>query len=94
VPLTYYYHGPLPLEALEVNRRVVSLADLAEGHTGVWLVYWNAAAEIHRVTSDPPFRPEDEEDEQAAAWLAGDGPPLLGRTDYVGVTLLHFGGSP
>lgn len=94
VPLSYYYHGPLPLQALEVNRRMTSLSDLAEGHAGVWLVYWNAAADIHRVTSDPPFRPEDEADEQAASWLAGGGPPLLERADYVGVTLLHFGASP
>jgi hypothetical protein len=94
VPLSYYYHGSLPLQALEVNRRMTSLSDLAEGHAGVWLVYWNAAADIHRVTSDPPFRPEDEADEQAASWLAGGGPPLLERADYVGVTLLHFGALP
>lgn len=93
VPLSYYYHGSMPLEAMEVNRQVGSLSELASGHEGVWLVYWNAAADIHRVASDPPFRPEEESDAEAASWLAGQGPPLLERVDYVGVTLLHFGAS-
>jgi hypothetical protein len=68
-------------------------SELASGHEGVWVVYWNAAADIHRVASDPPFRPEEESDAEAASWLAGQGPPLLERVDYVGVTLLHFGAS-
>jgi len=67
---------------------------LARGHDGVWLVYWNAAADIHRVASNPAFRPEAEVEPEAASWLAGEGPPLLERLDYVGVTLLHFGDSP
>jgi len=94
VPLSYYYQGPLALEAMEVNRQVTSLSELARGHDGVWLVYWNAAADIHRVASNPAFRPEAEVEPEAASWLAGEGPPLLERLDYVGVTLLHFGDSP
>jgi mannosyltransferase len=94
VPLSYYYHDSLPLEAMEVNRVVTPLSELARGHDGVWLVYWNAAADIHRVTSTPSFRPEEEQDAEAASWLAGHGPPLLGRVDFVGVTLFHFGAPP
>jgi len=90
VPLSFYYRGDLPLEALEVNRRVESLEDLAAGHTGVWLVYWNAAADAHRVDASPPFDPSDEGDPIAARWTTGAGPRLIERSDFVGVTLFHF----
>jgi mannosyltransferase len=94
VPLSIYYDGPLPLEAMEVNRAVTPLPELAAGHSGIWLVYWNAAADAHRVASDPPFDPDAERDPIAASWLAGQGPALLERVDFVGVTLFHFGNLP
>jgi uncharacterized membrane protein len=92
VPLRYYDPGGLPLEALEVNRRVTSLQDLASGHTGVWMVYWNAAADAHRVASSPPFDPDSEREPTARAWLLGQGPRLLEQHDFVGVTILRFEG--
>jgi uncharacterized membrane protein len=94
VPLSYYYHGTVPIEAMEVNRQVTPLSELARGHEGVWLVYWNASADIHQVASAPAFRAQDEVDPEASAWLGGQGPPLRERVDFVGVTLLHFGASP
>jgi mannosyltransferase len=94
VPLSYYYEGSPPLRALEVNREVASLSALAAGHEGTWLVYWNASADIHRPAASPAFRPEDENDPEAAAWLSGRGPSLVERFDYVGVTVLHFGAQP
>jgi hypothetical protein len=94
VPLSYYYDGSNELQAMEVNRQVTSLSSLAAGHEGTWLVYWNASADIHRPASSPAFRAEEESDEEAAAWLAGRGPQLLDRLDYIGVTLLHFGALP
>jgi mannosyltransferase len=94
VPLSYYYRGDLPLEALEVNRQVGSLEELAEGHSGVWLVYWNAAADAHRVDANPPFDPEAEANPIAARWIAGQGPRMIERIDLTGVTLIHFEGLP
>ncbi len=94
VPLSYYYRGDLPLQPLEVNRQVGSLDDLAQGHAGVWLVYWNAAADAHRVDASPPFDPAAETDPIAARWLAGQGPRLAERVDLIGITLLHFEGPP
>jgi hypothetical protein len=94
VPLSYYYHGSVPIEAMEVNRQVTPLSELARDREGVWLVYWNASADIHRVASAPSFQPQDEVDPEASSWLEGRGPPLLERMDFVGVTLLHFGASP
>jgi hypothetical protein len=91
VPLSYYYHGSHEIQAMEVNREVRPLSSLAMGHAGTWLVYWNASADIHRPASSPAFRPEEETDAEAAAWLAGRGPQLFDRLDYIGVTLLHFG---
>lgn len=94
VPLSLYYRGGLPLQAMETNRTVSPLEELAAGRAGTWLVYWNAAADAHRVAGSPPFHPGDEVDPQAAAWLAGLGPPLIERFDLEGVTLLRFGGLP
>ncbi len=94
VPLSIYYDGPLPLEAMEVNRALTPLEELAVGHRGTWLVYWNASLAAHRVAGNPPFAPAAEQDPVAAAWLAGQGPALLERVDFVGVTLLHFGNLP
>jgi mannosyltransferase len=94
VPLSVYYDGPLPLEAMEVNRTVTPLSQLAIGHKGIWLVYWNAAADAHRVATSPPFDPHAERDPVAASWLAGQGPALVDRVDFVGVTLLHFRSQP
>lgn len=94
VPLSYYYAGPLSLDAMEINRRITSLDELAADADGTWLVYWNASADAHRAASAGVFDPGQENDPQAASWLAGRGPPLLERVDFVGVTLLHFGGLP
>ena len=94
VPLSIYYDGPLPLEAMEVNRVLTPLEELAVGHRGTGLVCWNASLDAHRVAGNPPFDPADEQDPVAASWLAGQGSALLERVDFVGVTLLHYGNLP
>ena len=94
VPLSLYYEGGLPLRAMEANRVVTPLSSLAHGREGLWLIYWNAAADAHRVAGSPPFREEQESDPEAAAWLSGLGPPLRERIDLEGVTLMRFGGPP
>jgi len=94
VPLSIYYDGPLPLEAMEVNRVLTPLEELAVGHRGTELVCWNASLDAHRVAGNPPFDPAAEQDPVAASWLAGQGPPLLERADFEGVTVFHFGSLP
>ncbi|MEW6568839.1 MAG: glycosyltransferase family 39 protein [Chloroflexota bacterium] len=94
VPLRYYDHGPLPLRPVEANRIVNPIEDLARGASGTWLAYWNASADPHRLTSNPPFDPARETDPSLVRWLAGEGPPLIERMDFVGVTLLHYGALP
>ena len=94
VPLSIYYDGPLPLEAMEVNRVLTPLEELAVGHRGTELVCWNASLDAHRVAGNPPFDPAAEQDPVAAPWLAGQGPPLLERADFEGVTVFHFGSLP
>jgi hypothetical protein len=94
VPLSAYYDGPLPLEAMEVNRVLTPVEELAVGHRGTWLVHGNASLDGHRVAGNPPFDPAAEQDPVAAAWLAGQGPPLLERADFEGVTVFHFGSLP
>ncbi len=90
VPLSYYYDGSLPLEAMEVNRDVTPLAELATGHGGLWLVYWNASRDAHWLAPRQPFDPASETDPVAADWISGRGPALAGRKDFVGITLFHF----
>jgi len=94
VPLSISYDGPLPLEPMEVNRVLTPLEELAVGHRGTGLVYWNASLDAHRVAGNPPFDPAAEQDPVAASWLAGQGSALLERVDFVGVTLLHYGNLP
>lgn len=90
VPLSYYYEGPLRLEAMEVNRQITPLAELARGHSGLWLLYWNAMSDPHLVTANPPFDPSSEVDPVAADWIAGRGPVILEQKDFRGVTVFHF----
>jgi 4-amino-4-deoxy-L-arabinose transferase-like glycosyltransferase len=91
VPLQYYGPMSVPLEPLESNRQITPLGEIARAASGTWLVYWNAAADAHRVANNPAFDPEAETDPEALAWLRGDGPARLTKRDFVGVTLLHFG---
>lgn len=79
---------------MEVDRALTPLDDLAAGNRGTWLVYRNASLDAHRVASNPPFDPAAERDAAAAAWLAGQGPALLERADFEGVTVFHFGSMP
>jgi hypothetical protein len=90
VPLSYYYHGDHPIEAMEVNRSVTPLEQLAEGHAGLWLIYWDSIADAHLVATDPPFDGAGEKDSTAAAWVRGEGPELVERIDLRGVTVFHF----
>jgi 4-amino-4-deoxy-L-arabinose transferase-like glycosyltransferase len=90
VPLNYYYKGSLPLQAIDANRQITPLTQLAEGKRGLWLVYWNAQGNTHAVASSPPFDPTTESDPVAAAWIAGDGPKLIERVDFTGITIFHF----
>jgi hypothetical protein len=39
VPLSYYYKGGHPIQAMEINREITSLKTLAKEHTGLWLSY-------------------------------------------------------
>jgi len=91
VPLSIYYHGNAPVRALEVNREVGSLEDLTLGSDGVWLVFWNAAADAHAVAPSVPWDPEAEHNPEVIAWLGGTLRPILDRVDHVGVTIVHFG---
>ncbi len=92
VPLNYYPVAAAPVEVLEANRVSQSLAELAAGSAGVWLVYWNASFDAHALASSPPFQPGDETDPAAGSWLNGAGPPLIQRLDFRGTTLLRFAG--
>lgn len=91
VPLSIYYGGDVPVRALEVNREVGSLEDLTLGSSGVWLVFWNAAADAHEVAPRVPWDPQAERNPEVIAWLGGTIRPILGRVDHVGVTIIHFG---
>lgn len=90
VPLSLYYRGEAPLQALEVNREVASLSRLVGRRRSVWLVYWNASADAHSLAPPGDFDPSMETDPEAAAWIAGEGAVLLERRDFVGVTLFHL----
>lgn len=92
VPLSLYYRGEAPVRALEVNREVGSLTDLAAGYRGVWLVYWNASADVHEPAPRSRFDPSAEVDAEAASWIGGEAADLLERRDFVGVTVLHLEG--
>ena len=92
--MRYYFHGEHPVEALEVNRQINELDVVAGGYPGIWLVYWNASADTHDVAYQAVFDPLDEKDKTAATWIRGDGPHLLDRVDFWGVTLFHFNGLP
>lgn len=94
VPFQYYDPGPFPLRAVEVNRVVTPIDDIARGATGTWLVYWNPSSDPHALTSSKPFAPEGETDPDLARWLSGGGPELIERVDLAGVTLLHYGALP
>ena len=94
VPPSIYYDGPLPPEAMELSRVLTPLEELAVGHRGTELVYRNASLDAHQVAGYPPVDPAAEQDPVAAAWLAGQGPPLVERGDFEGVTVFHFGSMP
>ncbi|MEX0787319.1 MAG: glycosyltransferase family 39 protein [Anaerolineales bacterium] len=91
VPLSIYYHGDAPVRALEVNREVGSLEDLTLGSNGVWLVFWNAAADAHTVAPRVPWDPSAEHNPEVIAWLGGTVRPVMAQVDLVGVTIVHFG---
>ncbi len=90
VPLAYYYHGSVPIAPMEFNRQLTSLDRLTAGKSGAWLVYWLPSFDAHRVTPGAPFDPKSEIDPTAFAWLHGGGPSSYQRTDFPGVTILHF----
>jgi hypothetical protein len=90
VPLSYYYAGTLPLQALDANRQLTPLAQLAEGRRGLWLVYWNPHADAHLLAPSARFDTAGETDPIAAAWIAGNGPKLIERVDFTGITIFHF----
>ncbi len=93
VPLSLYYRGEAPVQALEVNREVASLSLVAGGHRNVWLVYWNASADAHSMAPRQVFDPATETDPEAASWIAGKAAVLLERRDFAGVTLFHLKGT-
>jgi len=90
VPLNYYYEGSLPLQTLDANRQITPLTQLAEDKHGLWLVYWNAQGNMHAFAASPQFDATSETDPIAAAWIAGDGPKLIERVDFTGITIFHF----
>lgn len=90
IPLGQYYSGPASIEPLEINRETRQLSDIARGHAGLWLVYWNVSAEAHLFASSPPFDPDVEENPEVRRWLEGAGPELTSREDLPGVTVFHF----
>jgi hypothetical protein len=92
VPLTLYYRGEAPLRALEANRERQSLGELAWGRREVWLVYWNAAGDAHTVAPQIEFDPMSETDPETVTWLSAEGPQLIERRDFVGVTIFRFAG--
>lgn len=94
VPLSYYYGSEHSIQAMEVNREITPLASIAEGHSGLWLIYWNAIGDAHLVAADPPFDASAERDPEASNWLAGRGPELVERFDMRGVTIFHFAMEP
>lgn len=90
VPLSLYYRGEAPVQALEVNRDMASLSKVAGDRRSVWLVYWNASADAHSLAPRQGFDPSTETDPEAASWIAGEAAILLERRDFVGVTLFHL----
>lgn len=91
VPLTYYEPGPVTPVAFEVNRVITPLDELTRGKIGTWLVFWSASTDAHLVAGNPPFDPGGEPDPVISEWIMGQGPPLLERMDFKGVTVFHFG---
>jgi mannosyltransferase len=89
VPLQYY-NPALPYQAMQVNREITLLEELAQDRDGVWLVYWNASAEAHELAALGQFDLSAEDDPITRMWLSGKGPELLEQRDFEGITLFHF----
>ena len=91
-PSAYYYSGNLPIEVMEIDENINPLDEISHGAEGVWLVYWNIAADAHLMGSNAIFQPELEDDPIANSWVNGDGPEIVSQKNYPGVTVFHFKG--
>ena len=90
VPLGYYYHGSASLRAMEYNRALTPLPELAAGRQGLWLVYWVPNTNVHALGHHLSFDPKRETDPLATGWIAGRGPAVISHRDFPGVTVFHF----
>lgn len=90
IPLAYYHPDYENFQAIEVNRKITPISQYAEGHQGTWLLYWSPASHAHSVAATNILNIEDEADAQVAGWMAGQGPEILERIDYWGLTIFHF----
>jgi hypothetical protein len=90
IPLGQYYSGSAPIEPLEINREIQPLEEIAQGRSGLWLLYWNVNAYAHLFASSPPFDLDAESMPAVRRWLDGEGPTIVSREEFPGLTIFHF----
>ncbi|MFQ5921955.1 MAG: glycosyltransferase family 39 protein [Anaerolineales bacterium] len=90
IPLAYYHADYESFQVIEVNRIIKPISQYAEGHKGTWLLYWSPASDAHSVAATETLDIGDEADPQIAGWMAGQGPEILERVDFRGLTIFHF----
>ena len=92
IPMAYYHPNYEGFKVVEVNREITPISEIAKGHAGTWLLYWNAGSDAHSVAATTQLSIEDESIPEIASWMSGRGPEILERTDYRGLTIFHFNG--
>ncbi|MFV2044959.1 MAG: glycosyltransferase family 39 protein [Anaerolineales bacterium] len=90
IPLAYYHPDYKSFQVIEVNRDITPISQYAAGHKGTWLLYWNPASSSHSVAATTTLNNKDETDPELASWMAGQGPEILERVDFRGLTIFHF----
>ncbi len=92
IPMAYYFPEYERFEAIEINRNITPISQLASRGSGSWLLYWNPASDAHSVAArlDPDL--ERDSNPEVLSWMSGQGPPILERAEFPGLTVFHFDG--
>jgi mannosyltransferase len=88
LPFQYYSAGASPI--LTMHEDVLSLSNLYGKYSAAWLIYWNMTRDAHALGSKAEFDIYSEADHEVFLWITGDGPDLIDRRDFPGLTIFHF----